>query len=119
MNVVKIRKSGTFYQVFDEDSYIFYYLFNYKIKNNKVGFPKSVFNKVINILDDKKINYEVIGENINNNFKNLNKYNKYKELGFNKYNHDIHYSNLIDKVKNINEDKLNKLLDIIERELNE
>ena len=44
MNVVKIRKSGTFYQVFDNDIYIFYYLFNYNIKNNKVGFPKSVLN---------------------------------------------------------------------------
>lgn len=119
MNVVKIRKSGTFYQVFDDDSYILYYLFNYSIKNNKVGFPKSVLNKVINKLDDLKINYEVINENINNNFKNLNKYNKYRELGFNKYNKDIHYSNLIDKIKNIDEEKLDKILETIEGILNE
>ena len=119
MNVVKIRKSGTFYQVFDNDIYIFYYLFNYNIKNNKVGFPKSVLNKVINTLDDKKINYEVVGENINNNFKNVNKYNKYRELGFNIYNKDIHYSNLIDKIKNIDESKLNRILEVIENMLDE
>ena len=50
MNVVKIRKSGTFYQVFDDDTYILYYLFGYNIINNRIGFPKSVINKVINRL---------------------------------------------------------------------
>lgn len=119
MSVIKIRKSGTFYQVFDDDCYIFYYLFNYNIINNRVGFPKSAINKVLNELDNKKINYEIIGEDINNNFKKLNKYSKYRELGFNKYNEDIHYSNLINKVKNIPEDKLDIILNYIEEILDD
>ena len=42
-NVVKLRKSGTFYNTFDDDCYILYYLFGYGINNMKVGFPKSAF----------------------------------------------------------------------------
>ena len=33
MSVVKLRKSGTFYSVFDNDCYVLYYLFGYKINN--------------------------------------------------------------------------------------
>lgn len=60
MNEVVLRKSGTFYHVFDEDSYILYYLFGYKIKDSKVGFPISSLDKVTNELNKLKINYNVI-----------------------------------------------------------
>lgn len=118
MNVVKIRKSGTFYQVFDLDSYIIYYLFDYKIRENKVGFPRSALNKVLNRLEELKITYEVIGES-QNNFKNLNKYKKYLELGKKKYNKEIQYQNIMEKLKNIKEEKLDKILEAIEEILDE
>lgn len=51
---VVFRKVGGFYHVFDGDSYILNYLFNYKIVGNRVGFPINSINKVINILEDKK-----------------------------------------------------------------
>ncbi len=117
-NVVNLRKSGTFYQVFDDDCYIMYYLFGYGINNRKVGFLKSVLNKVINKLDELHISYEVIGET-SKDYKKLNRYSKYKTLGFEKYNKDIRYSNLINKIKNIDEDKLDKILFIIEDIINE
>ena len=119
MNSVKIRKNGTFYNVFDKDMYILYFLLNYQIKNDKIGFPKSALNKVINILEENKISYEVIGENINNNFKNLNKYNNYYQKGLKKHEKDIYYTDIIDKLNNLNEEKLNKILEFIEGILDE
>lgn len=119
MNVVKIRRSGTFYQVFDDDCYILYYLFGYQINNNKVGFSKSALNKVVNKLEELKINYEVVNEDSKNNYKTLNKYSKYRELGFDKYNQDIYFTNVIEKIKNIKEDKLDRILKTIEDILDE
>ena len=114
MNNVKIRKSGTFYSVFDDDCYILYFLFGYKISNNKTGFPKSALNKVINKLDENKINYEVVGDTLKNNFKNLNKYQKFVKVGKEKYNNDINYQNIINKLSHANSSKLDKLLSTIE-----
>ena len=49
MKEVVLRKSGGFYHVNSDDCYILYYLFNYKIVSDRVGFPISAYNKVINI----------------------------------------------------------------------
>ena len=119
MNCVKIRKSGTFYNVLDDDCYILYYLLGYDIKNYTVGFPKSALNKVINKLDECKINYLVIGENLGNNFRNLNKYNKILKSGKEKYNKEINYQNIINKLYKVSEDKLDKILKTIEEILDE
>ena len=35
------KNNGKFYNVFDIDAYIFNILFNYKVINNKAGFPES------------------------------------------------------------------------------
>ena len=45
-NYIAIRKSGKFYNVFDDDALIF----NYNIINYKAGFPESAYQKVINKL---------------------------------------------------------------------
>ena len=58
---VILRKNGGFYSAYGDDAYILYYLLNYKIIGDKVGFPKSAFNKVINLLEDNHISYEVDG----------------------------------------------------------
>lgn len=116
---IKIRKSGTFYSVFDDDCYVLYYLFGYNIKHSKTGFPKSALNKVINCLEENKINYEVVGEDIKGNFKTLNKYNKFYKLGLNKYEHDIHYEDIMGKLMNASEDKLDRILETIEVILDE
>lgn len=51
-----IRKNkGKFCTVHGDDANIIYSLFGYKIlNNNKVDFPESVLNKIINTLEDKK-----------------------------------------------------------------
>ena len=119
MNIIKIRKSGTFYSVFDDDCYILYFLLGYQINNSKVGFPKSALNKVINILEENKINYEIIGEDRNKNFKTLNRYEKFVKSGREKYSKDSHYEDLIDKLKCTTPEKLDKILLTIETILNE
>lgn len=72
---VILRQVGKFVNVFDEDAVIISYLLNYKLVNDKVGFPMNALNKVINTLEEKKISYEVKGEEkIAKDFKNNNKY---------------------------------------------
>lgn len=56
-----IFKNGKFYNVYNDDAFIFHYLFNYKIlKDDKSGFPETGLVKVINTLDNEKINYQII-----------------------------------------------------------
>ena len=94
---ITIRKHGGFYHVFDDDCYILYYLFDYKIINRRVGFPLNSLNKVINKLTDLSISYEVIEES-KRDFKKLNKYNKYLKLGISKYDKDNKYLSIYSKL---------------------
>ena len=49
-NYINLRKVGGFYQCFDEDAYLLFYLFGYKVNNDRAGFPISSLNKIINTL---------------------------------------------------------------------
>ena len=60
MKFVTIRKVGLFYQVFDDDALILHFLLTYKVIDSKVGFPSNALNKVVNVLDDKMINYRTL-----------------------------------------------------------
>ena len=53
---VILIKSGNFYYSFEDDAYILKYLFNYQIRENKVGFPMSAKAKVKSILNRHNIN---------------------------------------------------------------
>lgn len=84
---VVLVKIGTFYEVYNNDSYIISYLFNYKIKtlidgDKNCGFPTGALNKVLSTLENKSINYIVVDKKHNYeeetkmNFKRKNKYNE-------------------------------------------
>lgn len=90
-NYVVMIKIGTFYEVYYDDAYIISYLLGYKLKTlngdvRNCGFPTVSLNKVLYILDNKKINYLVVDKSDNyaelnkNNFKNKNKYNEIYEM---------------------------------------
>ena len=76
-NFVVLVRFGNFYKCFDDDTLIFSYLFDYKIKDNAVGFPISTLGKIVLTLKNKNIslimvkdeeniiNYEVIKNNYN------------------------------------------------------
>ena len=114
-----IKTNNMFYNVYNIDSYIFNLLFGYKVlNNNKVGFPISVINKIINVLEENHINYNITylnkeNENIYKDFKKLNNYNKFKDkalenmLRINKINY------VIERINNCSNDKLDKLLFIL------
>ena len=68
-------KVGTFYHIYDKDMIIINYLFKYNIINDKVEFPISNLNKVINKLKKLEINY-YIDDTIFYKFDN----NKYQEI---------------------------------------
>lgn len=90
-NYVVMIKIGTFYEVYYDDACIISYLLGYKLKTlngdvRNCGFPTVSINKVLYILDNKKINYLVVDKSDNyaelnkNNFKNKNKYNEIYEM---------------------------------------
>lgn len=115
-------KSGSFYVSFDEDAMILNNIFDYKIielKNNiKVGFPLSLIDKNISIIESKKINYIMI-EN-----KNIVKKEKYKFNNFKKYYTSIfemiqvnsRIQTITNKLKKLSGscDRFNEILDQIE-----
>lgn len=76
-DAVILIKKGNFYQSFKEDALILWFLFDYKIINEKVGFPQNVLEKITKELKRNKIN--VVVANDSNNIK------KYKSIA-NKYN---------------------------------
>ena len=115
---ITIRKHGWFYHVFDDDCYILYYLFDYKIINRKTGFPLNSLNKVINKLTDLSISYEVI-EECKRDFKKLNKYNKYLKLGISKYDKDNKYLSIYSKLDSLDDTDLDKILEYIDGIINE
>lgn len=109
---VVLRKNGGFYCVYGDDTYILNYLFNYKIKDDKVGFPISAIDKVINVLEEKNINYE-----LNNNlidFKNKNNYKKYYKLGKKKCNIEYRINEIMNKLNSLDEKDIDKILKYIE-----
>ena len=81
-------KNGSFYITFCDDALILNYLFNYKVINNKVGFPISNLDKVLSKLDSNNISY-YIDDNYNNILYNA------KTNYFNNTNLDL----LIDEIK--------------------
>ena len=65
---VVLVKIGKFYYCYGRDSYIISYLTNYKINllednTYSCSFSTNAYNKVISILEDKKINYLILDRN--------------------------------------------------------
>ncbi len=116
---VRIRINGNFCSVFDDDCYIFKYFFDYRIIKAKVGFPKSVLDKIINVLEENKINYEIVGEEKEVDFKKLNNYKKFFELGLKKDYKENFYDAILDKIKSANDEQLDDILNYIIKVLDE
>ena len=90
-------QSGNFYEVYGEDALIFNKIFGYKVKkvsnSFRVGFPLIALNKVMNKLNELKINYAYV-DNYNMNRKKFNK--NYYEI----FKQDISQENsIIDELK--------------------
>ena len=119
---VVIRKSGGFYNVFDDDAIIISYLTGYKITDGRCGFPLNSLNKVTNLLEDNKVNYTVkekMEDEEKKNYKKNNKYSNVLDKGKKKISIDYRINDIIKKINNISYNRLCDLLDIIEEYINE
>lgn len=120
-SIVVLRKIGGFYTCFDNDAIIISYLCNYKIVNNRVGFPINTINKVSNWLDNNSISYII--KNDDNEDKKIygkkNKYNYYLDKGKKKINIDYRVNDIIKKINDMKEEDIVSLLDLIEDRINE
>lgn len=114
--MIIFRKSGNFYSVFDDDATILHFLLNYKIKDNRVGFPINSIGKVKAILDEKHIDYRINDEIVH--FDD-NKYDNYLIESKNKVYLDLKISEIQEKIMNADFNQLNELIKIIDKFLNE
>ena len=77
--LVLYKDNSKFYKATGKDALILNYLCDYKIINNKVGFPDNTINKVLDILDENEISYQIIYVDKNPKVCNYTN-NKYSEV---------------------------------------
>lgn len=115
-NIITISKKVNFCNIYNNDCYILYYLFNYKIINNKLGFPINSLPKVITTLENRKINYSINNKEIN--FID-NNYLTYLNLGREKYNTTLTQKAFEEKIKRLSKKQTDELFNLIKRYLDE
>lgn len=109
-------KYGNFYRCFDDDSFIIFYLFNYKISDNYVvGFPINNLDKVLSKLRDNNISVIIIKDRNNYLYFNCNN-NSYSSLldKSKKYYNVVNATKIVNNiVENILFNNINKLHEIL------
>lgn len=86
-NTIILMKYGNFYRCFYNNTIVVGYIFDYKLHDNKVGFPINIINNILCILDKYSIDYLIYNsiKDIRYIYHDINNYNKYLELGNCKY----------------------------------
>lgn len=118
------KNDGKFITCYNDDAYILHSIFGYKLvgegKNDKLGFPSTVIDKIIDKLDSLSINYEIYYKKeleSSKDFKKKNNYQKYLEQGLLQVEIDkkgdlIKYKLSRLDLKEVNKE-LEKILDIL------
>lgn len=122
---IKLYKNdGKFIVCYNDDAYILHSIFGYKLvgegKNDKLGFPSTVIDKITEKLDSLTINYEIYYKKeleSSKDFKKKNSYQKYLDLGLLQVEVDkkvdlIKYKLSRLDLKEVNKE-LEKILDIL------
>ena len=95
-------------------------LFGYKVLNGDVyGFPDTTLNKVLNTLNDSKISYQIIDvdkDPIIKEFGKINSYSKYLQKALESIDKKKKIDILIEKIENCDNEKLEKIIKVIENE---
>lgn len=114
---IVLMKIGNFVEVYGDDTKILNNLFNYKISNygntKRSGFPKSSLTKVLNKLEEYKINYVLFEkfEILEKKKFSLNNYDKYID----KIDIKVRMKNIISKLnKSIDRYDINEILNKID-----
>ena len=118
------KNDGKFITCYNDDAYILHNIFGYKLvgegKNDKLGFPSTVIDKIIDKLDSLSINYEIYYKKeleSSKDFKKKNNYQKYLEQGLLQVEIDkkvdlIKYKLSRLDLKDVNKE-LEKILDVL------
>lgn len=129
---IALVKVGKFYNVYGKDSYILSYLFGYRLKEvenvSTCGFPVESLHKILNKLENKKINYLLLDRRNNydvdeiSDNNNLNAYTKTYEKAkeyinaknrVNQINdyllHNLNNKKLINEIEKVIEDERRKV----------
>lgn len=118
------KNDGKFITCYNDDAYILHSIFGYKLvgegKNDKLGFPSTVIDKIVDKLDSLSINYEIYYKKeleSSKDFKKKNNYQKYLEQGLLQVEIDkkvdlIKYKLSRLDLKEVNKE-LEKILDIL------
>lgn len=110
-----IHKNSLFYDVYGDDAVILHYLLDYKIIKGRVGFPENAKLKVVNMLEEKKINYKIVDEEeVCKDFKNLNQYNTYLIKSEDKIKLNLRVENILKKMEEMDSNSLYEVLEKIE-----
>ena len=105
---LQLYKIGKFYNIYGDDAIILNYLFGYKILiDGKVGFPESALIKVINTIEDKKIDYQIINKDGNDVIKKYGNFNSYNKI----LKQALEYRNIKSRIERIQE-LINNISDI-------
>ena len=94
----------------------------YNVSNGRIGFPVSSIGKVQNKLEEYKISYQIMDrESItdSNDFKNNNKYDKYLCVGIKSMDKKRSNDELLEKIKNLPDDKVDKIINFINEVIDE
>lgn len=102
-------KNGKFYYVYEADTYIIYYIFNYKIKDSILCFPDTNINKITKKLKEYNIGYIIVDNNVIKEYGDSIYYFKYIKLGKEKYIKDNLIKEISIKLNNRSINELNKI----------
>ena len=110
-----LRKNSLFYDVYEDDAIILNYLLGYKIIKGRVGFPSNAIGKVVNILEDEKINYKIISDEEEvRDFKNLNQYLNILARAKDKISVEKKINKILERLDSYDEGTLCEILERIE-----
>lgn len=116
--IIIYKNKGMFYNSFNIDAYILNFLLGFKVLDSrKCGFPESSLVKVLDLLDEKKIDYQIIytyQEPTIKEFGKLNKYKHFYDIAINNMDKKKRIDLLIEKISNANSDEVEKILKVLE-----
>lgn len=120
MKELKIRKSGIFYETFDEDASILHYLFSYKIIDDRVAFPSNSLDKVLEIIKENKINYVLINKEgkQKEDFESGNNYEEILRRALNREKIERCFLDIIPKLEALDEEVVTQFLEELESKVN-
>ena len=118
---VSLRKRGKFYSAYEDDAYVIHAIMDYKVKSGRVGFPAETLPKVINELEECKVDYVIIENDREVDKKHFakNNYFKFYKEGYKLCEKINREEDLIRKVESLSDDKINKIIKYIEEVCNE